>query len=440
MRRILFVFLIAISAIAQDIAPKVDEYVNAYVSQNKFMGSILIAKGGKIVMEKGYGMASLELDVPNTPQTKFRLGSVTKQFTSAAILQLEERGKLSVNDLASKYFTDSPLAWKDITIRHLLSHQSGISNYTDTKNFPEMVRSEMTVMQLIGLFKDKPLDFAPGSQMKYSNSGYEVLGFIIEKVSGMPYEQYVKKNIFERADMQGSGYDHRATIIKGRAEGYAVKDGKFENSIFIDMSVPYAAGSLYSTVDDLYRWDRALNTDKILTAKSREQMYTPLKNNYAYGWIVRDGPHKSYEHGGGIPGFSTFIARYPADDACIVVLSNIESAPSGKIAGDLANILFGEKYEVPKKHTAIQVDPKVFERYTGKYQMGPMAFTVSVEDGKLFAMPNGQGKAQLFPESETEFFLTVVNAQVTFKTGADGKATEMVLHQNGADMAGKRVP
>jgi CubicO group peptidase (beta-lactamase class C family) len=235
-------------------------------------------------------------------------------------------------------------------------------------------------------------------------------------------------SIFDRLDMQGSGYDRRATIVKGRAEGYSVKDGKFENSIFIDMSVPYAAGSLYSTVDDLYRWDRALYTDKVLNAKSREAMYTPLKSNYAYGWVVRDAPRKSYEHGGGIPGFSTYIARYPADDALVVVLSNIESAPAGKIAGDLAHILFNEKYELLKNHTAIQIDPKIFDRYTGKYQLGQMTFLIAAEDGKLF------------PESETDFFLTVVDAQITFNPGADGKAAELVLHQNGANMTAKRVP
>lgn len=168
-------------------------------------------------------------------------------------------------------------------------------------------------------------------------------------------------------------------------------------------------------------------------------MYTPLKNNYAYGWIVRDKPRTAYEHGGGIPGFSTFIARYPKDDACIVVLSNIEGAPSGKIAGDLEHILFNEKYELPKKHTAIEIDPKIYSRYTGKYQLGPMTMTISSEDGKLFGTPSGQSKAQFFPESEKDFFLTVVDAQVTFNTGADGKATEMVLHQNGQNVTAKRI-
>ena len=439
-RRLLLLALSAALAGAQDISSKVDEYVKAYVDQNRFMGSVLIAKGGKVLVDKGYGMANIELDVPNSPQTKFRLGSITKQFTATAILQLEEKGKLSVNDAVSKYFPDSPPAWKAITIHNLLTHTSGIPNYTSFPGFMDkQARTPLTVAELLGLFKDKPLEFEPGSQMKYSNSGYEVLGYIIEKTSGVSYEEYVKRNIFDRVDMQDSGYDHDTTIIKHRAAGYSLVNGKLQNARYLDMSSPYSAGSLYSTVDDLYRWDRALYTDKVLSRKSIEKMYTPFKNDYAYGWGVKDGPHKQYAHGGGIFGFSTFIARYPADDAFVVVLSNIESAPAGRIAGDLANILFGEKYELPKKHTAIQVDPKIFDRYVGKYQLGPMTLTVARDGDKLLLSPSGQPTARLFPESETEFFVTVVDAQITFVPGEQGPAKELVLHQNGANLTAKRI-
>ena len=339
-RRLLLVCLCGAFGWAQEIASKVDECVGAYLRDHRFMGSVLIAKGGKIVVEKGYGMADLELDVPNTPQTKFRLGSITKQFTAAAILQLEEKGKLSVNDPISKYFTDSPAAWKSITIHHLLTHTSGIPNYTDFPGFmAHETRKPLTVLQLIETFEGKPLDFEPGSKWKYSNSAYELLGYVIEKLSGMSYEDYLQRNIFDRLDMQSSGYDHAAPILKNRASGYAAKNGTFENAAFLDMSIPYSAGSLYSTVEDLYRWDRSLYTERVLSRKSIEKMYTPFKSNYAYGWEVQETPRKQYSHGGGIFGFSTFIIRYPADDAFVVVLSNIQGAPAGKIAGELAAIL-----------------------------------------------------------------------------------------------------
>jgi CubicO group peptidase (beta-lactamase class C family) len=343
-RRLLLVSFCTVLGCAQEIKPKVDECVGAYVRDHRFMGTILIAKGGKILVEKGYGMADLELDVPNTPQTKFRLGSITKQFTAAAILQLEEKGKLSVNDPISKYFPGSPASWKDITIHHLLTHTSGIPNYTDFPGFmANETRKPLTVLQLIGTFENKPLDFEPGSKWKYSNSAYELLGYVIEKQSGMSYEDYLQQNIFNRLDMESSGYDHAAPILKNRASGYAVKSGKFENAPFLDMSIPYSAGSLYSTVEDLYRWDRALNTEKVLSRKSLEKMYTPFKNDYAYGWDVKDTPRKQYSHGGGIFGFSTFIIRYPADDALVVVLSNIQGAPAGKIATELAAVMFDAK-------------------------------------------------------------------------------------------------
>jgi len=343
-RRLWLLAVCSVLGCAQEIAPKVDECVAAYTRDHRFMGSVLIARSGRVLVEKGYGMADLELDVPNTPQTKFRLGSITKQFTAAAILQLEEQGKLSVNDPISKYFVESPAAWKDITIHHLLTHTSGIPNYTDFPGFmANETRKPLTVPLLIGLFESKPLDFEPGAKWKYSNSAYELLGYVIEKLSGVSYEDYLKQHIFDPLEMRSTGYDHAAPVIRNRASGYAVKNGQFENAPFLDMSIPYSAGALYSTVDDLYRWDRALYTEKVLGRKAIEKMYTPFKNNYAYGWDVRETPRRQYAHGGGIFGFSTFIIRYPADDALIVVLSNIQEAPAGKIAADLSAILFDGK-------------------------------------------------------------------------------------------------
>ncbi len=313
--------LVAISALnAQDIESKAD----AAAKQNQFMGSVLAAKGGKILLKKGYGFANVELEVPNTPQTKFRLGSITKQFTATAILQLAAQGKLSVEDHVSEYIENSPEAWKDITIHHLLTHTSGIPNFTSFPDYETRQRETVTPLELVARFKDKPLDFAPGSKYSYSNSGYEVLGVIIEKVSGEKYETYLKKHIFDPLDMNDTGYDHDTEIIKHRAAGYEQsKDGKLRNADYIDMSIPYSAGSLYSTVEDLYRWDRALYTDKVLGAEWRKKMFTPFLNNYGYGWIVRgSGADQTISHSGGVNGFRTQIMRVPSEDACVIVLTN----------------------------------------------------------------------------------------------------------------------
>src|SRR6266852_4149194 len=297
------VWLTGSLAHAQDLASKLDAVLSGYQKNRAFIGSALIARGGKVIFEKGYGMANVELDVPNGQDTKFRLGSITKQFTATAILQLEEQGKLSVTDTACKYLPECPESWKAITIHQLLSHTSGIPSYTDGPEFakPKMMRIPLKPFEILMLTKDKPLEFQPGEKWKYDNSGYIFLGVIVEKVSGEKYAEYLKKHIFGVLDMQDSGYDDSNIILKNRAQGYrSVTDG-FRNADYLDMSLPYAAGSLYSTVNDLYRWDRALYTDKVLTKASREKMCTPVKNNYAYGWgIAMSQNHKQISHGGGI--------------------------------------------------------------------------------------------------------------------------------------------
>ncbi|MEO7146176.1 MAG: serine hydrolase [Bryobacteraceae bacterium] len=425
----------------QDVPAKVDEYVNAYVQQGRFSGSILVAKGGEVVASKGYDMADAELDVPNTPDTKFRLGSITKQFTAAAILQLQEKGKLSVDDKLSKYVADSPEGWKDITIQELLTHTSGVPNFTSFPDYRETMVQPATPLDLIARFKKKPLDFAPGTKFNYSNSGYILLGYIIEKVSGGTYEAYLKQNIFDPLDLQSTGYDRTSAILKHRASGYSTRGGKLANADYIDMSVPFSAGGLYSTTTDLYRWDRALAADKVLPKPALEKMFTPFKNNYGDGWFInKEFDRRVLDHGGAINGFATYIARFPDDDACIIVLGNIESAPSSRMGHDLAALLFGQPYDIPKTHKAIRVPFKVIVQYTGTYTNGGLNLVVTSSDDHLYLVPKGQGQTELFGESDTKFFMKLADAEVTFVKNADGKVTGMLLHQNGRDIRLRRVP
>lgn len=349
--RVLPVVALTISLVSgQDLAARLDQLASSYQKDKSFIGSVLVARGGKVILEKGYGLANIELAVPNGPDTEFRLGSITKQFTATAILQLHEQGKLTVNDEACKYISGCPETWKGITIRELLSHTSGIPSYTNDPQFaqPKFMRIPLTPTEILMLSKDKPLDFPPGQQWKYDNSGYIFLGIIIEKVSGEKYADYLSWHIFGPLDMRESGYDDTAAILKNRAAGYRPGSSGFQNAQYLDMSLPYAAGSLYSSVNDLYRWDRALYTDKLLSKASREEMWTPVRNNYGYGWNIRQAHnHKQIGHGGGINGFSTFIARYPDDDAVVIVLSNNQAARSGDIANGLSGILFGDKVDLP---------------------------------------------------------------------------------------------
>jgi CubicO group peptidase (beta-lactamase class C family) len=348
------VLLAAVFARAQDLSGKFDEYMKA-AATSSFTGSVLVSRDGRVLFARGYGHANEEFAVPNTTDTKFRLGSITKQFTAASILLLQERGKLSVSDPICKFLTNCPTAWEPITVHHLLTHTSGIPSYTDVKS-PEEFRqlSLMTVTPagFVETFKSKPLEFAAGQRFKYDNSGYFLLGYLIELVSGQSYEAFLKENIFGPLKMTHSGYDSHDRILRKRATGYSNRNGIRINSDYLDMTVPYAAGSLYSTVDDLMTWTEALFSGKLLTAKLLEAMLTDNLSGYAYGVAVsRMHNRKVVSHGGGINGFNTQLSRFPEDRVTIVVLRNADygmPVPE-RITQSLAAIVFGETYQLPSK-------------------------------------------------------------------------------------------
>ncbi len=319
-----------------------DQIVQSYVSAKTFMGTVLVARGGEVVFSKGYGMANLEWDVPNSSPTKFRLGSVTKQFTAASILLLEERGKLKVEDPVKKYMPDAPAAWDKITIFHLLTHTSGIPSFTSFPDYRQTEPFETTPEKLVARFRDKLLEFAPGEKWSYSNSGYVLLGYLIEKISGQSYATFVQENIFTPLGMKDSGYDSNSEIIPHRASGYTPsKDGPV-NAGFIHMSIPFSAGSLYYTTEDLLKWERGLFGGSVLSAASLQKMTTPFRHDYAFGVGVHTtGGHKMIDHGGGIEGFNTHLAYYPEDQLTVVVLGNL-NGPASEIAGKLGAVALGQ--------------------------------------------------------------------------------------------------
>lgn len=348
--RLALLLLVVLFCRAQDIAAKSDEYLRARAQGNNFMGAALIARDGKVLFAKGYGMANAEHGVPNTTRTKFRLGSITKQFTAASILQLEERGKLTTADPACKYIPDCPAAWNPITLHHLLTHTSGIWNFTSDPDYRRTWMLPSRPEKTLGRFREKPLEFEPGSQFRYSNSGYILLAVILEKVAGVPFEEFLDRNIFQPLGMKGSGHDTWAAILPNRASGYQIAAGKLIHAPYHDMTIPIGGGDLYSTVEDLLIWDHALYTEKVLSKKSLDKAFTPFKNNYGLGWAITTVfGRRMIAHGGGINGFSTSINRFPEDRALVVVLSNVQDSPTGPMARDLGAILYGEKYEIPRK-------------------------------------------------------------------------------------------
>jgi len=432
----------------QGITTEIAVYLQAHLETRFFIGSVLVARAGEVLLSQGYGMANLEHGVANTPQTKFRLGSVTKQFTAAAILQLQEQGLLNVNDPISTYLPDYPQA-EQITLHHLLTHTAGVPNYTGFADYAQKKRTAMILDDVIAWFSNKPLEFTPGDRYCYSNSGYVVLTKLIEASSGQSYVDYLQHHIFEPLGMTDSGYDRPELILSHRASGYTSSPAGYHHADFLDMSIPLGAGALYSTVEDLYKWDQALYSHAILSESSRHSIFAPMARMgeqeshvyYGYGWVIdRPNERDRVSHGGRIDGFTTSIARYPHEQVTIIVLSNLETAPVARISNDLAAILWDEPYEMPRQHRAIELNPAIYQAYVGDYEFAPeVILTVTSEAQRIFAQLTGQERLEIFPESATEFFLTVVDAQLTFEVDKTGKASHVILHQGGLDQTATRV-
>jgi CubicO group peptidase (beta-lactamase class C family) len=414
-----------------------EQIVQSHVSAGTFMGTVLVARDGAIVLDKAYGMANLELDVPNTTTTKFRLGSVTKQFTAAAILLLEERGKLKIDDKVKSYLPDAPMAWDRITVFNLLTHTSGIPNFTALADYNTIKLGARTAESSVAAVRDKTLDFGPGEKMSYSNSGYLVLGAIIEKVSGQSYEKFVADNIFAPLGMNDSGYDSNTAIIKRRASGYIRTPAGYVNAGYIHMSIPHAAGALYSTTGDLLKWQQALFAGKVVSKASLDRMLTPFKNDYALGVTSSlDKGRRVIAHGGGIDGFNTHLAYYPDTKTVIVALSNVNGPVPGAIAGQLGALMHGETVTLSSERKEVTVPAATLTKYVGAYELAPGAImTITLEGEQLMGQLSGQGKLPIFAQSETMFFLKVVDAQIEF--AADGAS--LVLHQNGRNTTATRM-
>jgi CubicO group peptidase (beta-lactamase class C family) len=422
-------------------AARLDEIVQSYVQNRTFMGSVLVARGAEVLLSKGYGAANLEWDVPNTPSTKFRLGSITKQFTAASILLLEERGRLKLEDPIKSYLPDAPASWDRITIFNLLTHTSGIPNFTSLPEYQSLKLADTPLTKTIAAFRDKPLDFPSGEKMSYSNSGYLVLGYVIEKVTGGSYEQFVRDNIFTPLGMKDSGYDRNSAVIAHRAAGYAPSPKGPINAGYIDMSIPHAAGALYSTTEDLLRWEQGLFGGKLLSPASLQKMLTPFKNDYAFGVVVQTTEgRKEVQHAGGIEGFNTFLTYFPDDKLTVVVLANINGPAPGAIAAKLATVAHGGTVQLTSERKEITLTARALEKYVGTYEFGPGTnMWIRLQDDRLTTQLAGQRQLPMFAESETMFFLKVVDAQVEFLNDPGGAVTALVLHQNGRDQKAPRI-
>ena len=404
-------------------------------SADRFMGSVLVAKNGTVLFAESAGWANLEWKIAHTPATKFRIASVTKQFTAAGILLLAERGKLSIDDPLGKFLVAAPEVWKPVTLRQLLSHTGGIPDFPDDPD-----ATKKTLPQRMAHAAGKPLEFAPGDRYKYSNTGYTLLGWIIEVASGQSYETFLRENIFQPLGMNDSGYDSHTAVIPQRAAGYVRGPKGLANAPYTDMHLVFAAGAIYSTPADLLRWTQGLFGGKVLSAASLKQMTTPVKNNYAFGLQVGTSKgRKVISHNGSIDGFNSQLNYYPESQVTVVALANINGPDVFELAAQLEALAFGETATLIAERKEIDLPAATLQKYVGVYQLNEAtAISVRLIDGRLTMQPTNQGQSPMFPESEKAFFLKDVDVQMEFVTDAQGRVMEMLTHQGGKTQKARR--
>jgi len=416
---------------------ELDSVMRQFHKANVFNGTVLVAKEGKVVFSKGYGFADAAGKKPNDVNTIFQIGSVTKQFTSAAIMKLQEEKKLSVNDYIGKYFPELEVG-ESITIHHLLTHRSGLYNYTDDTS---MWYGKLSKEKLIDYINKRSIIFKPGIRMQYNNTGYVLLGYLIEKLSRKKYEQYIRDNFFKPLKMTSSGFDFVKLSSPQKAIGYYDNGTTHMQARIIDSTVSYAAGSIYSTTGDMLHWSGAVLNQKLIKPSSWNLMTTNHSEKYGYGLVIDSvAGEKNIWHNGGLDGFVSTFYNLPKQKITIVVFSNYMQSNTIRVANTLAAAMLNKPYELPKTRTEISLPTETLKQYVGKYQLMPtFAITVTLEDGKLMTQATGQQKFQVYPEKDGFFFYKVVDAQLEFVKDDTGVINEMILHQNGMKQKAKKV-
>ena len=430
----------------QTVSQKLDALIEAYTKWNKFNGSVLVAQHGKILLEKGYGFSNFRNNTLNDSNTIYQIASITKQFTSTMILKLVELKKMALTDKLSKYYPDFSNG-DSITIENLLTHTSGIiSDAPDDSSFINSEEQKITHEEkFLASIKNRKLDFSPGTNWEYSNSGYILLGYVIEKVLKMTYFEAVRKYIFAPLSMTHSGFDFEH--LRDKATGYSTisDSSKIEgSSIDFDSTGPFAAGAIYSTVGDLYKWHEGLQSNKIITKTSLDKACTPFKNNYGYGWEIESFLGKRIvSHSGVITGFNSNIARIPEDNVCIVLLNNMEGSGIGAITKKIFSILYNQPYSVPVKRQEIKLSEETLKKYVGTYEITspPISAEVTIENGKLVTQASGGQKLKLLPYQENHFFIIMQDdeAEIDFGIDESGKVDKIIIYQEGQKMLGKKL-
>ena len=425
-----------------------DSYYNSLTAKKAPGVAILVARDGEILYRKGFGYADIENKILVTPDTKFRIGSVTKQFTAAAILKLQENNLLSVNDKLSKFIPDFPRG-DEVTIYMLLTHTSGIHSYTNNPDFISKVTKPISPDSLVNAIKKDPYDFNPGEKMMYNNSGYFLLGYIISKVSGKPYDVFLKENFFDPLHMNNTGIYYTGIKLENEAKGYGGINGAYKPALNWDMSWAGGAGAIYSTVDDLLKWNQALYGGKVLTQKSLDAALTPavLKTGeepsmrYGFGLgLVKYRGMDVISHSGGLHGFLTQLSYYVKEKTTVVMFTNTSEPEVNFNPENIGEAFLWDKMDKQTSYTEISVNPAQLQKYTGRYELTNVGvLTITNEKEKIYAQLGGQPRFEIFPLAEDEFFFKVVEARLKFQKDEQGGINSVTLFQNGQELKAKKL-
>jgi len=434
--------LVSVSSIAQNLEQQIDAYISEQYTSDTPGVSVLVAKDGKAIYSRGSGIANLELDVKAAPKHVFEIGSITKQFTAVAILMLEEQGKLSVEDEITKFIPDYPTQDKTITVHHLLNHTSGIKSYTNMPSFMEFARTDMTPTVLMGRFKNEQMEFDPGTQFNYNNSGYIVLGHIIEVVSGQSYEDFIQTNIFDKVGMDNSYYGSMTRLIPNRARGYSKTETGYRNADYLSLTLPYAAGSIMSTTADLLKWQNAISANTLIKKSSLEKatngstLDSGEEITYGYGWYIGNiNGSASVEHDGGIFGYSSSGIFLPEENVYVIGLSNCDCGDVGALVSNVAAMAIGKPF--PKKKDAIDLSESQLSKWVGAYEYEGTIRHVTLKNKQLFSQREGSISMEIYPMSATNFIFDGGNTSYDFFTENGNRMVTMTV--NGKEMIGKGI-
>jgi len=430
------------SAVGSELEQEISAFLTELYPDDEPGISVILAKGDEILYKNGHGMANLEHNISISPEMVFRLGSLTKQMTTASIMMLAEEGLLQVDDPITQYFSNYPTHGYTITLRHLMTHTSGIIDFLAIEEFPEIEKEDITAMDVIDFFKNQPMNFAPGEAYSYTNSGYVMLGAIIEQLTGQSYEDFVQERIFTPLGMDNTYHGSFKKIIPNRVTGYAMGPNGYENSSYLSMTIPGAAGAIISTVDDLHTWNTALFAGDVVSMESLEEMMTPfiLNNgelsNYGFGLAIQSlRGQPMISHTGGINGFITYAAYLPESDMYVAVLGNTGYQSRVYEANTILAMAIGDPYPALQSQA---VDSDVLNRYTGKYQTERgIHFDVSVVDEGLSVSINGGPALDLVAVSDNVFYLDKSFTHLSFVESADTDNVDLVLYTNAEESDGQ---